>query len=124
VVTQVTAEATYLEAVRAALEDELTDDPRGAHRGGGPTLIEAATMRMDGHAVHDDASYVPRELLDEWRARDPIDRLAAELRGRGVAELRLQEDWRAARDEVEAAVERAWSAPGPTGDDIDEGVFA
>jgi len=28
VVTQVTAEVTYLEAVRAALEDELTDDPR------------------------------------------------------------------------------------------------
>ncbi|TMC10672.1 MAG: alpha-ketoacid dehydrogenase subunit beta, partial [Chloroflexi bacterium] len=28
VVTQVTAEVNYLEAVRAALEDELTDDPR------------------------------------------------------------------------------------------------
>ena len=27
--------------------------------GGGPTLIEAVTMRMHGHAAHDDMKYVP-----------------------------------------------------------------
>ena len=51
--------------------------PRAIERardGGGPTLIESMTMRMEGHGVHDDASYVPRELLEEWAARDPIDR--------------------------------------------------
>jgi pyruvate dehydrogenase E1 component alpha subunit len=95
-----------------------------ARLGGGPTMIEAHTMRMDGHAVHDDASYVPDTLLEEWRRRDPIDSLAHELRGRGVGEMRLQEDWLAARDAVEIAVNRAWDAPDPTADDVAGGVFA
>lgn len=43
-----------------------------ARRGGGPTLIECKTMRMKGHAEHDDARYVPKELLEKWRKRDPI----------------------------------------------------
>src|SRR6201998_2443479 len=41
--------------------------------GGGPTLIEAVTMRMHGHAAHDDMRYVPPELIEKWRERDPID---------------------------------------------------
>jgi TPP-dependent pyruvate/acetoin dehydrogenase alpha subunit len=43
-----------------------------ARKGGGPTLIEARTMRMKGHAEHDDARYVPKELIEKWRKRDPI----------------------------------------------------
>jgi TPP-dependent pyruvate/acetoin dehydrogenase alpha subunit len=45
-----------------------------ARAGGGPTMLELVTLRMEGHAVHDDAFYVPRDLLEEYRARDPIDR--------------------------------------------------
>ena len=45
-----------------------------ARRGEGPTLIEAKMMRMKGHAIHDAAQYVPRELFEYWRARDPIAR--------------------------------------------------
>ena len=44
-----------------------------ARDGGGPTLIEARTMRMHGHGAHDDMSYVPEEMLAEWRGRDPIE---------------------------------------------------
>lgn len=43
-----------------------------ARNGGGPTLIEARTMRMKGHAEHDDARYVPRDQIEKWRKRDPI----------------------------------------------------
>jgi len=42
--------------------------------GEGPILIEAKTMRMKGHAQHDPAEYVPKEMLAYWRARDPIAR--------------------------------------------------
>ena len=45
-----------------------------AHRGEGPTLIEAKMMRMKGHAIHDAAQYVPAKLFEYWRARDPIAR--------------------------------------------------
>ena len=44
-----------------------------ALEGAGPTLIEALTMRMHGHAAHDDMRYVPPELIERWRARDPIE---------------------------------------------------
>ena len=66
--------------------------------GEGPTLIEAMTMRMHGHAAHDDMRYVPPELLEHWRARDPIDRQEARLRA-------LDVDLDALRDEVAGAVQ-------------------
>ena len=45
-----------------------------ARRGEGPTIIEAKMMRMKGHAIHDAAQYVPRELFEYWQRRDPIAR--------------------------------------------------
>src|SRR5512142_1182690 len=45
-----------------------------ARRGEGPTLIEAKMMRMKGHAIHDAAQYVPHQLFEYWRRRDPIAR--------------------------------------------------
>ncbi len=42
--------------------------------GDGPILIEAKTMRMRGHAQHDPAEYVPKEMRVFWEARDPIAR--------------------------------------------------
>ena len=50
-----------------------------ARNGGGPTLLELVTLRMEGHAVHDDAFYVPPELLAAWRERDPVALLRARL---------------------------------------------
>jgi pyruvate dehydrogenase E1 component alpha subunit len=55
-----------------------------ARAGGGPTLIEAETMRMHGHGAHDDMRYVPAELLEHWAARDPIETYEARLRADGV----------------------------------------
>jgi TPP-dependent pyruvate/acetoin dehydrogenase alpha subunit len=45
-----------------------------AHRGEGPTIIEAKMMRMKGHAIHDGADYVPKAMLEYWKKRDPIKR--------------------------------------------------
>jgi pyruvate dehydrogenase E1 component alpha subunit len=45
-----------------------------ARAGGGPTLLELVTLRMEGHAVHDDFHYVPRELLEAYARKDPIER--------------------------------------------------
>jgi TPP-dependent pyruvate/acetoin dehydrogenase alpha subunit len=41
-------------------------------RGGGPEMVECLTMRMKGHAEHDDARYVPKDEFEKWRKRDPI----------------------------------------------------
>jgi len=42
--------------------------------GRGPVLIELKTMRMKGHAQHDGAEYVPKEMLEFWKTQDPIER--------------------------------------------------
>jgi TPP-dependent pyruvate/acetoin dehydrogenase alpha subunit len=88
--------------------------------GEGPTLIEAVTMRMHGHAAHDDMKYVPKEQVEEWRARDPIDRQEKRLSELGV-------DVAAVRAEVttlidEAAAE-ALGTPMPDPASAVEGVF-
>ncbi len=44
-----------------------------ARAGEGPILIEAKTMRMRGHAQHDPAEYVPKEMFEYWKQRDPIE---------------------------------------------------
>ena len=54
------------------------------------------TLRMEGHAVHDDAFYVPKELFEEWAKRDPIERFRSWLREN--AELTDEEE-----DEISAA---------------------
>src|ERR687893_920320 len=82
--------AVYREA-RRAIEQ--------AREGGGPTLIESMTLRMEGHAVHDDAFYVPKELFEEWAKRDPIERLRRWLREN--AEMTDEEE-----DEIAADVKR------------------
>src|SRR5579864_4097088 len=53
-----------------------------ARRGEGPTLIEAKMMRMKGHAIHDDAQYVPKPMFEYWQKRDPIARFEKFLLGK------------------------------------------
>jgi pyruvate dehydrogenase E1 component alpha subunit len=100
------------EATRAARERALV--------GAGPTLIEVITMRMHGHAAHDDMRYVPPEQLEEWRAKDPIDRQAARVAREGVDVDSLREEVRAL---VDAATEEALAMPMPDPATATDGVF-
>ena len=96
-----------------------------ARNGEGPTFIECKTMRMHGHSEHDSAKYVPQELLEEWKPRDPIlkaERLLMELgHGDQAAFSEIQER---VSKEIEAAVEFAEQSPLPEGREALEGVFA
>jgi TPP-dependent pyruvate/acetoin dehydrogenase alpha subunit len=80
-------------------------------RGGrGPVLIEVKTMRMKGHAQHDPAEYVPKAMLEYWKARDPIARYETYLTEHNLwdahkkseidarIELELNEDQKFAED--------------------------
>jgi TPP-dependent pyruvate/acetoin dehydrogenase alpha subunit len=50
-----------------------------ARAGEGPSLIEAVTMRMHGHAEHDPADYVPGGVKEMWAKRDPVRECAGRL---------------------------------------------
>jgi TPP-dependent pyruvate/acetoin dehydrogenase alpha subunit len=88
--------------------------------GEGPTLLEALTMRMHGHAAHDDMKYVPKEQVEEWRKRDPIERQEARLSELGVDVAAVRAEVAA---EIEAAAEEALAAPMPEPAGAVEGVF-
>src|SRR3954471_23153143 len=95
------AEAMF-EATRQARERAIG--------GGGPTLLEAVTMRMHGHAAHDDMKYVPKEQVEEWRKKDPIDRQAARVAELGVDVDALRTEVQA---EIDAATQEALAGPMP-----------
>jgi TPP-dependent pyruvate/acetoin dehydrogenase alpha subunit len=96
-----------------------------ARQGEGPTLIECHTMRMHGHGAHDDMSYVPEGMHEEWERRDPIERYEHRLteeHGVDSAELgTIRED---AEREVAEAAEKALASPMPEPELATEGVFA
>lgn len=96
-----------------------------ARDGGGPTFVEAKTFRMRGHAAHDNQSYVPKAVLDQWRKRDPIAHLEKHLKEKKVASA----------GEVEQVKKRvvklldedlAWaeSQPAPAPEDAQGDVYA
>ena len=97
-----------------------------ARKGEGPTLIEAITYRMSFHNTTDNPSrYQPTEELEEARRRDPVERVEAYLRERGLWNAdREKEAKQAAADEVEAAIAEAQKAPPPQPSQIFDHVFA
>jgi TPP-dependent pyruvate/acetoin dehydrogenase alpha subunit len=96
-----------------------------AREGGGPTLIECETMRMHGHGAHDDMSYVPPEMLEEWRARDPIELYAERLISQhGFSHHEVDEIREEVRRQVDECAEKALASPMPEPDQALEGVFA
>jgi len=104
------------EATRRAV-----DEARG---GGGPRMIEVKTFRMKGHAEHDDAGYVPRELFDEWRARDPLDRFRRHLLAAGLAAPEELERIVIELDrQLDADVDFALASPFPPPERALEGVY-
>ncbi len=96
-----------------------------ARAGGGPTLIEAKTMRMLGHAIHDGAEYVPAELLAAWEARDPLRLWQAALLAAGHADAdELAELDHRCAVEVTDAIDWAEAAPLPDPATVSKGVYA
>jgi pyruvate dehydrogenase E1 component alpha subunit len=96
-----------------------------ARAGEGPTFLEFKTMRMHGHSEHDPAKYVPAELLEEWKKKDPILKAEQLLTQLGYGdEASFHEAGERAKKEVEAGLEFAEQSPLPEGREVLEGVFA
>src|SRR5262245_58830932 len=115
-----TVDGNDVEAVHAA----ATAAVRRARSGDGPSLIEAHTLRMLGHAVHDGAEYVPRELLAAWAARDPVTCYRHKLAASAASTKQLDEIDRRCREEVEDAVAFAEASPWPDPSAVTRGVYA
>jgi pyruvate dehydrogenase E1 component alpha subunit len=105
-----------LDAIRAAVER--------ARSGLGPQAVEAVTLRIHGHAAHDDARYVPQELRDAYEDRDPVARLRARLELDGLDHEELEELERAEAEGVAAGLAEAEAAPVADPATLEDGVWA
>jgi pyruvate dehydrogenase E1 component alpha subunit len=80
---------------------------------------------MEGHAVHDDAFYVPKELFERWAERDPIERYRTWLREQ--AEMTDAEEEELAgqvKKLLNDALSRAEDSPQPDPATLTDGVYA
>ena len=108
--------AVYREAKRAIEK---------ARSGGGPTLLECLTLRMEGHAVHDDAFYVPKPMVEEWAKADPLERFRSWLRDNAnMTDEDEEEILAGVKKLMSDSLKRAEESPLPDVSTLTEGVYA
>ena len=136
----ITIDGTDPEAIAAA----FTWAAERARAGMGPTLIELVSMRMCGHAHHDDmlylgkeppvswecapvaeGAYVNREQYEYWAKKDPIASYAAKLLEEGLMRAGdLEQFKREAEAMVETEARAIVDAPWPEPETAGAGVLA
>ena len=109
-------------AVSAAAQEAI----ERARRGDGPTLIEARTYRFVGHHEGDQlvGTYRTQEELDDWKTRDPIARVRAQLLESGATAVQLEKIEARVLAQVDDAVKSAEAAPLPDPSTVNDHVWA
>ena len=88
-----------------AVHRATTEARERARAGEGPTLIEALTYRIGAHTTADDPGrYREGDEVEEWRRRDPLERVRAYLAANDAWDVAWQE---AVEEEQSALVEEA-----------------
>ncbi|MFD4193399.1 thiamine pyrophosphate-dependent enzyme [Amycolatopsis thermoflava] len=98
----------------AALTVVLGEAVARARAGGGPTLVEADTYRMDAHTNADDAArYRTDDEVAAWVKRDPLTRLRTHLAETGALGAEREAEFAAAAEEMAAHVRSGLGAETP-----------
>ena len=101
------------------------NDDRHARAGGGAQLIGVDTMRMQGHAQHDDARYVPKATLDAWARKDPLERFKKTLMEKKVAsEKNIADIDKMTKEYAAKEADLAVEEPMPDPATVARGVYA
>ncbi|MDP6042929.1 MAG: thiamine pyrophosphate-dependent dehydrogenase E1 component subunit alpha [Dehalococcoidales bacterium] len=96
-----------------------------AKKGEGPTLVEAKTYRYRGHFEGDAGTYRPREEIEKWLARDPINIFREQLtKTQMLTEKQVAEINKEALEEVAKAVQFAKESPFPKPEETLDNVYA
>jgi pyruvate dehydrogenase E1 component alpha subunit len=96
-----------------------------ARRGDGPSLVECKTYRLRGHSKSDRNLYRTKEEIEQWRAADPIARLARELEDSGRFDApSLASIEEAATRRIDEALAFARASPDPDPAQVTRDVYA
>lgn len=98
-----------------AVHQVLDEAVSRARDGGGPTLVEAVTYRLDPHTNSDDDSrYRDLSEVEQWRRRDPVLVLERSLREMGVLDDDAVEQAARSAEEFAANLRKRYNhAPSP-----------
>ena len=96
-----------------------------ARQGKGPTLLECKTYRFEGHEMGDPHNlYRSKEEVEQWKKRDPINRLKATILSNGMStEEEIQAVENDVRKKIEEAIKFADDSPEPKLEDALTDVF-
>ena len=96
------------------LAEEIRKHPR-------PILVEAVTFRMRGHEEASGTKYVPKELLDMWSKKDPVENYEKFLLEEKVlAEAQKEEIRKNISKEIEEGLQEVFAEPEPEADTPEE----
>ncbi|AZQ58075.1 dehydrogenase [Maribacter sp. MJ134] len=74
-----------------------------------PVLLEFKTFRMRGHEEASGTKYVPKELMEEWAQKDPLDNFADYLKEHKLLNDASEKEIRATiSDEIDAHLQQAY----------------
>lgn len=86
-----------------------------------PFLLECMTFRMRGHEEASGTKYVPKALMDEWAAKDPLDNYERWLLAEGILDEKTAENFRKTyKKTIQDAVEVMFNEPEPVPDTAEE----
>ncbi|MFV0252730.1 MAG: thiamine pyrophosphate-dependent dehydrogenase E1 component subunit alpha [Beutenbergiaceae bacterium] len=94
-----------------------------ARAGEGPTLIETKTYRHRGHFEGDMAKYRPKDEVDYWMSRDPIELYTTALTGSGVTEDQIAQVRSSVEEQLDQAAAWAQEQPHPQPGESTQDVY-
>ena len=85
------------------LVEEIRENPK-------PVIVEALTFRMRGHEEASGTKYVPKELMEHWAKKDPVENYEQYLLKNGVlTEEKINEYKTAIKAEIDNGLEIAYA---------------
>jgi len=97
-----------------SIAEKMRKDPK-------PVLLECITFRMRGHEEASGTKYVPKKLMEEWAAKDPVENYEAYLLKEGVLDKKSVDDTRKKlKREIDKGLEEAFVETHPVANTEEE----
>lgn len=108
------------ETVHEAMEEAVAR----ARKGDGPTLLEMKTYRYKGHSMSDPGTYRTKDEVEEYKLKDPIERVLTTLKENNwITEKQIEEIDERIKKEVDEAVQFAEESPYPDPSELYKDVY-
>ncbi len=107
-----------------AFHDAIAEAAERARKGDGPTLLEAKTYRYRGHSMSDPAKYRTKEEVEEYKSKDPIEKVLTVIhKNKWLSEADIEAMEAKVKTIVDESVQFAEESPYPEAHELYEDVY-